>query len=101
MFADNGDPRLDGFGGVRVRSLSVGSRSRSGILNSTFLQQSGLIKFGKYYQGVLCGLRGRRSAGGDEHPAVDRRPLQTMPEEHYIDPDAARACTTTPPTTPP
>ncbi len=86
VFADNGDPRLDGFGGVRVRSLSVGSRSRSGILNSTFLQQSGLIKFGKYYQGVLCD-----SGVGDRLVVMNTllwtdAPLQTMPEEHYIDP---------------
>lgn len=86
VLADNGDPRLDGFGGVRVRSLSVGSHSRSGILNSTFMQQSGLIKFGKYYQGVLCD-----SGVGDRLVVMNTllwsdAPLQTMPEEHYIDP---------------
>jgi hypothetical protein len=86
VLADNGDPRQDGFGGVRVHSLSVGSRRRSGILNSTLVQQSGLVKLGKYYQGVLCD-----SAVGDRLVVMNTllfsdAALQTMPEEHYIDP---------------
>jgi hypothetical protein len=85
VFADNGDSRQDGFGGVRVHSLSTGSRTRSTIINSTFMQQSGLIKLGKYYTSVLC-----------DAPVSDRlvimntllftdMPLSVKPEEHYID----------------
>ncbi|HRI48968.1 MAG TPA: hypothetical protein PLW65_02200 [Pseudomonadota bacterium] len=84
VLADNGDPRrVEGFGGVRVRSLSVGSRSRSGILNSTFLQQNGLVKFGKRYQGVLCDV-----GVGDRLVVMNTllwSDANLQPEEHYID----------------
>lgn len=86
VFADNGDPRQDAFGGVRVHSLSIGPSTRSGIINSTFIEQSGLLKQGKYSLDVLC-----------DAPAGERllllntllfsdAPLKTAPEEHYIDP---------------
>lgn len=86
VFTDNGDPRVDGFGGVRVHSLSVGPRTRSGIINSTFMEQSGLLKQGKYYLDVLCD-----TPVGDRLVVMNTllfsaAPLKTAPEEHYIDP---------------
>lgn len=84
VFSDNGDFRQDGFGGIRIRSLSIGTR-RSTVINSTLYQQSGLLKAGKYFTAVLC-----------DNPVGDRlvlfntlllgdKALLASPEEHYID----------------
>ena len=85
VFTDNGDPRVDGFGGVRVHSLSVGPRTRSGIINSTFMEQSGLLKLGKYFTSVMCDV-----PVGDRLVLLNTlmlsdKPLLTSPEEHYVD----------------
>lgn len=90
IFTDNGDYARDAFGGVRVRALSAGS-GRSSIINSTFMQQSGLLRTGRYYTALWC-----------DKPISDRiavintlfssdRPLVTMPEEHYLDPSCGTA----------
>ncbi len=87
VFADNGDFRTDSFGGLRVRSLTAGKTTRSSLINNTFFQQSGLLKTGKYYTGVLCD-----SVAGDRLAIVNtlfltEMPLLTTPyQEHYIDP---------------
>jgi hypothetical protein len=85
VFVDNGDYSRDGFGGVRLRAPSSSGR-RSTIVNSTFHQQSGLLRLGKYYTTLWC-----------DKPVSDRlllfntlfssdRPLVATPEEHYLDP---------------
>lgn len=85
VFSDNGDFRQDGFGGVRVRSLSTGTR-RSTIVNSTIYQTSGLLKLGKYFTSLLCD-----TAVGDRLVVMNTlllgdSNLQMTPEEHYVDP---------------
>lgn len=85
MFVDDGDYRQDALGGVRVRSLSSGTR-RSTIVNSTFYQQHGLVKGGKYLTSLLCdGLVGDRLVIFNSLFFGDQ-PLLTSPEEHYLDP---------------
>ena len=85
VFVDNGDYSRDGFGGIRWRAPSAGTR-RSTVVNTTFHQQSGLVRLGKYYTTLWC-----------DKPVSDRlvlwnalftsdRPLITTPEEHYLDP---------------
>jgi hypothetical protein len=74
VFADNGDFRTDSFGGVRVRSLTAGKTTRSSLINNTFFQQSGLLKTGKYYTGVLCD-----SVAGDRLAVVNTLFLTEMP----------------------
>jgi hypothetical protein len=86
VFADNGDPRQDGFGGVRVHSLSTGSQTRSVIVNSTFMQQSGLIKGGQYYTTLMCDVPvGDRLVIFNTLMYTDQA-LHVMPDEHYLDP---------------
>ncbi len=85
VFADNGDFRQDGFGGLRVRALAPGLR-RSTLVNSTLYQQSGLLKLGKYFTAVLCDV-----AVGDRLVLLNTlllgdKPLLQSPEEHYVDP---------------
>ena len=85
VFADNGDFRQDGFGGIRVRSLSPGLR-RSTVVNSTLYQQSGLLKLGKYFTSLMCDV-----AVGDRLVVLNTlllgdKPLLSSPEEHYVDP---------------
>lgn len=85
IFADNGDYSHDAFGGVRVRALSTGGTRVSSIANTTFMQQSGLSRAGRYYTALWC-----------DKPVSDRivvlnalfasdRPLVMTPEEHYLD----------------
>lgn len=85
IFVDNGDYSRDGFGGLRLRAPSTSGR-RSTVVNSTFHQQSGLVRLGKYYTTLWC-----------DKPQSDRlvmlntlfstdRPLIAAPEEHYLDP---------------
>lgn len=85
VFSDNGDFRQDGFGGIRVRSLSASTR-RSTVVNSTMYQTSGLLKLGKFFTSVLCDV-----AVGDRLVLMNTlflgdSKLLTSPEEHYIDP---------------
>lgn len=85
VLCDNGDYRQDGFGGIRVNSLSAGSK-RSTVVNSTFYQQSGLLKMGRYYTTMLCGAPvGDRIAVVNSLLFTDQA-LITAPEEHFFDP---------------
>ena len=85
VFADNGDYSRDAFGGVRVRALSAGS-GRSAILNTTFIQQSGLRRAGKYYSTLWCDAEVRERIVLFNTLLSSDRPLVTSPEEHYLDP---------------
>jgi hypothetical protein len=90
IFADNGDYSRDGFGGVRVRALSAGSAS-SVIINSTFIQQSGLLRTGRYYTSLWCDKpQSDRLLIANTLFASDRSLLLT-PEEHYLDPSCGAA----------
>lgn len=85
VFADNGDFRQDGFGGIRIRSLSPSVR-RSTVVNSTLYQQSGLLKSGKYFTSLMCDV-----PVGDRVVLLNTlflgdKALLTSPEEHYVDP---------------
>jgi hypothetical protein len=85
VFVDSGDYRQDALGGVRVRSLGLGA-TRSSIVNTTFYQQQGLIKNGKYLTSLLCDV-----AVSDRLVLLNNlffgdQPLLTSPEEHPIDP---------------
>lgn len=85
VFADNGDYSRDGFGGLRLRAGSTSGR-RSTVVNSTFHQQSGLVRMSRYYTALWC-----------DRPLSERvvlfntlfstdKPLLVAPEEHYLDP---------------
>lgn len=87
VFVENGEPRFNGFGGIRVRSLGSRILRRSTIINTTFFRQEGLTKRGQYYTTLFCDV-----------PVGDRlivfnslflhdRGLLRVPEEHYVDPD--------------
>lgn len=87
IFADNGDYSHDAFGGLRVRALSAAGTRSSTVVNATFIQQSGLLRAGRYYTSLWC-----------DKPLGDRlvilntllssdRPLLMVPEEHYVDPN--------------
>lgn len=85
MFVDDGDYRQDALGGIRIRSLSSGT-ARSTVVNSTFYEQHGLIKSGKYLTSMLCdGLVSDRLIIFNSLFFGDQ-PLLMSPEEHYLDP---------------
>ncbi len=84
VFSDNGDFRQDGFGGIRVRSLSASTR-RSTVINSTLYQTSGLLKLGKFFTSLICDVSvGDRLVLMNTLLLGDSK-LLTIPEEHYVD----------------
>lgn len=86
VFSDNGDMRTDGFGGIRVRSLGPQPTTRSTIVNSTFFQQTGLLKMGRYYTGIFCDTATSDRLVVLNSLFLTEQALLTSPEEHYIDP---------------
>lgn len=85
VLCDNGDYRQDGFGGIRVRSLPAGNNI-STVINTTFYQQSGLLKTGMYYTTMLCDAPLRDRIALVNSLFFTDKPLLTGPEEHYLDP---------------
>lgn len=84
VFVDDGDYRKDALGGIFVHGLGP-SGARSTVINTTFHQQRGRVKGGKYYTSLLCdGLIGERLAVFNSLFFADQ-PLLESPEEHYID----------------
>lgn len=85
MFVDNGDYRQDALGGINVRDLRPGS-SISTVTNTTFYEQNGLVKGGKYLTSLLCD----RPLGNRlvilNSLFLTQEKLLTSPEEHYIEP---------------
>lgn len=83
LFVDDGDFRQDALGGIHVKSLTG---ARSTIVNTTFYQQHGVLKGGKYVTTLLCDAPvGDRLIIMNALLLSDLR-LAESPEEHYFDP---------------
>lgn len=84
VFTDDGDFQQDALGGIHIRSLGAGT-ALSTVVNSTFYQQAGLLKAGKYITTLMCDSPvGERLVFMNSLFFGDQ-PLSESPEEHYFD----------------
>jgi len=84
LFVDDGDFRQDALGGIYVKGLAGSVPST--IVNTTFFQQNGVLKGGRYVTTLLCDAPvGERLVVLNSLLLSDLR-LAESPEERYFDP---------------